>query len=1107
MTPSTQHLWRLRRLLCAVQCAAIFAVTGRVPAAAAAGSATHAYNIAAGDAVASLRAFALQSGDQLVYSADAVEGIRTNAIKGDYPAVVALRRMLGGTGLVISQDARSGVLAIVGRSPARSDRNRPPPVQALRRVGEAPLAPAGFVSVADEQAIRLTPFEVRTDRANSYGALQSNSLTALSMNLDKMPASAEVFTQTFIKDTGARTIEELLLNYSGMVGYNPSDSSADATSVGDRDGGGGLSINGFAASTGNSIKRDGFFGPTVSARTNSGATSTFDIERVEVISGPQSLLYGAVGAGGVINAVSKRAGFGVTRGSLTAGFDDLGAKNLLADYNVGGDRIALRVAGTLSETVNLRQNLANGAPFAGVYGQLAFKLGPATVVRVMTGKTESQNYFSFKPNFRPFFSAADPRIGQDANYLAATGQLDGLLGGVVNWKNVDSFGSWWANEPITNRYSSLIVESQPRPWLAGRAAVVYNEMRDWRNTSGLTLQPAGAAGNPFATPAIVVNPGLNFQSQRLKAFEFTLVATNDFFGRRAHSQTLLGGYVNHTGPSFGSSGISYNYFQADADWNALTTGNPASQYGRVIMPSNLLWYPIVNAQIANHPLFRPGTPRVTVNGQNYILMPTIASSAASKSAANPFGLVPNNGAGFSGSFNPGAITHEGFLNFANYTDWLDGRFQTLAGVSFDRETTYNPGATITTFLPWTTYSGFEVGGIYQFSSAFGAYLTVSTAASPSGSTSDLYGRPLLPPKAKSPVPEIGLKWHTPDGSYSAQLTYDFKTTDEHENQSVDGSYENAVNPNGINGRYGAPNANSFVNLARAATSARFSLTANPTPAWRMRFNASYIFGRVEDEVSYRQLYNDQFHANSAGQVTYQSGAPVLVNGAATAASEATISTADAANATPLTVAMLNDPASPYWANPDPTSGAIANPALRTILTNTSPTDGPIATGVAGLPLSAIQYTFTSPFPNNNVTIFQPGDLTTGYVGWQYNFVSDYTIDHGGLKGLGAVLSGVFQYSNRAYYTYRPRDGVAGGTLQVNESRQLYVLPVSAVFNLGIHYDFKVGRHIAVTSRLNVGNLFNHDPLYVEPQPSNGTLLQVVNRNPPRRWTWSTEMDF
>ena len=70
----------------------------------------------------------------------------------------------------------------------------------------------------------------------------------------------------------------------------------------------------------------------------------------------------------------------------------------------------------------------------------------------------------------------------------------------------------------------------------------------------------------------------------------------------------------------------------------------------------------------------------------------------------------------------------------------------------------------------------------------------------------------------------------------------------------------------------------------------------------------------------------------------------------------------------------------------------------------------------------------------------------------------------------------------------------------------YMLPKSAIFRGGLHYGLRVGR-LTITSRVNATNLFNHDPLYLEPQPSNRTLLQVVNRSPPRRWTLSTAIAF
>ncbi len=166
-------------------------------------------------------------------------------------------------------------------------------------------------------------------------------------------------------------------------------------------------------------------------------------------------------------------------------------------------------------------------------------------------------------------------------------------------------------------------------------------------------------------------------------------------------------------------------------------------------------------------------------------------------------------------------------------------------MSLDRAITQNTGATAITILPWTTYTGYEVGAIYQLTKNLGVFATLGTAATPAGSTNDLYGRPLATPKAKSPVPEIGFKAHTLDQRYTAQLSWDVKTSDTGEIQSVDSSYQNALNPSGINGRLGAPTGgaaqtNNFVNIDRTATSLEFLATANPTRDWRLQLPARPI---------------------------------------------------------------------------------------------------------------------------------------------------------------------------------------------------------------------------------------------------------------------------
>ena len=91
-----------------------------------------------------------------------------------------------------------------------------------------------------------------------------------------MPATAQVFTSQFIEDVAATSVQEVLVNYSGLVGADPNNSSAPLNNFpGDRDGsGGGLGIRGLASVP---PKRDGLVGPRSTARTL-GQSSTGSAE-------------------------------------------------------------------------------------------------------------------------------------------------------------------------------------------------------------------------------------------------------------------------------------------------------------------------------------------------------------------------------------------------------------------------------------------------------------------------------------------------------------------------------------------------------------------------------------------------------------------------------------------------------------------------------------------------------------------------------------------------------------------------------------------------------------------------------------------------------------
>jgi len=87
---------------------------------------TKRFDISAGDAFTTLRHFSVQSGEQLIYQADSLEGVRTDAVRGRYTAREALGRMLIRTALAVTQDSRTGTLAIT-RIPRPGERNTPGP--------------------------------------------------------------------------------------------------------------------------------------------------------------------------------------------------------------------------------------------------------------------------------------------------------------------------------------------------------------------------------------------------------------------------------------------------------------------------------------------------------------------------------------------------------------------------------------------------------------------------------------------------------------------------------------------------------------------------------------------------------------------------------------------------------------------------------------------------------------------------------------------------------------------------------------------------------------------------------------------------------------------
>jgi outer membrane receptor protein involved in Fe transport len=1096
----------LRRL------AGVLLLLACVPALGAGPAARKAFQLPGGDAAVTLKQFTEQSGEQVVYLVDSVRGVTTKPVRGQHAAREALRRMLAGTPLAAVEDARTGALTIT----------RPVPPVAR----PAPAAAAVPPPPADE-ILELSPFEVNVRQDRGYSALRSNSLTAFGMDLEKMPATAQVFTSTFIDDVAATSVQDVLVNYTGLVGADPNNGGAALNNFpGDRDGSGGnLGIRGLAALP---PKRDGLTGPRSTSRTAIGYNDTFSLERIELIEGPQSLLYGAVGGGGVVNVVSKRPVFNWRQAALSFRVDNQGSRRAVLDTNVGADGFAVRVAALAAVSRTVRENL--GSDDLGHYAALGWRFGKNTTLRVFHELTDARGNVNFTPvaadlnNFYylkdaaggivrdaaglPVVNAADPRRGQDVRYLALTGQLADLQGvlwdGPVDYNHISSFGSWWSSERIRNDYSGLTIETK-LPWgLAAQLTALYSETIDERATVGKNLVPAagltGAGANPLAETAVRLTPGLNYQGDRTRGVRLNLLhqARLDLGWLHGESQTAFGWEWGHQNPAFGSSGIDLLYYQADGNWNAVTDPAIPVDYGRV--PLGSLYFGVQHG-IPREPLFRPATGRITVNGVNYVLQPRIRRDAAFVSATNPLGFVPNNPTpgnpnGFAGNWNLGGDTHSRLLSLANYTEWWDGRLTTLAGASVNRFDTLNVGPNRVTRLAPQDYWGWQFGANYAVRPWLRVYAAASTAGQAAGTTKDFYGEPLAVPKAVSPAPEVGLKVRTPDDRFSLLLSYNLTTKVESEAHNPGLDYFNAVNPAGLNGRHNA--GDQWINLDRRSASTELVLTARPVPEWRLRLSAAKLGGEITSTVSYAQLYNDQFRL-AAGTAVYADGTPVLVD----PVTGAPVATGGA----PLTLALINDPASVLYAAPHADSGSITGPALRAALGAHAIAlahGGASATGVTGLPISALQYDWPGR-GDGVITVVRAGDLNTGINEYTFNFQSNYTFGSGRLKGFGLFTSVRAFARNRAYYTQVFPAGATGSAVQAD--RQLYRLPGATIVDLNLSYRRTLRGGVEWSTQLNVNNVLDQSEVTVLPNPANAAQPRARLSAQPRQFIWTNTFRF
>jgi len=105
----------------------------------------------------------------------------------------------------------------------------------------------------------------------------------------------------------------------------------------------------------------------------------YNLEQVEILRGPNALLFGRGGTGGIVNRVTKKGVFGETFGSAQASLDTFGEFGFYADFNLpAGENAAFRV-NAMYESLDNHRDFYDGERI-GINPTLRARLGPDTVI-------------------------------------------------------------------------------------------------------------------------------------------------------------------------------------------------------------------------------------------------------------------------------------------------------------------------------------------------------------------------------------------------------------------------------------------------------------------------------------------------------------------------------------------------------------------------------------------------------------------------------------------------------------------------------------------------------------------------------------------------------
>jgi iron complex outermembrane recepter protein len=250
-------------------------------------SATQRFDIPAQDAETALAAFAQQTQISLAYTSETVRGVRTAAVRGQYEPRKALEAMFQTTHLNVVSTNAGGLTIVAGNGDGGHSGNK-------QANGEIVFAEGEIVVTA----------------------------TRRNQNLNDVPMSISALSENSLQQRGIRSSKEIAYAVPGL------------SFTSDNDGLETLTVRGIVT-LGSKATTAFYLDETPISQIGGGTYSPryFDIERVEVLRGPQGTLYGASAMGGALRIITNKPNASKFEGTIRVE----GSATRHADANFIGD--------------------------------------------------------------------------------------------------------------------------------------------------------------------------------------------------------------------------------------------------------------------------------------------------------------------------------------------------------------------------------------------------------------------------------------------------------------------------------------------------------------------------------------------------------------------------------------------------------------------------------------------------------------------------------------------------------------------------------------------------------------------------------------------------